>query len=78
MPARKADSVATAYLGLLADRGVEYLFGNAGTDFAPIIEAYAEAEQKGTRVPSPSSPPTRTLPSPWRMATRWSRGRFPP
>ena len=25
-----------------------------------------------------SSPPTRTLPSPWRMATRWSRGRSPP
>ena len=53
MPARKADSVATAYLGLLAERGVEYLFGNAGTDFAPIIEAYAEAEQKGIRVPQP-------------------------
>ena len=53
MPARKADSVATAYLCLLAERGVEYLFGNAGTDFAPIIEAYAEAEQKGTRVPQP-------------------------
>src|SRR5690242_13754582 len=53
MPARKADSVATAYLGLLAERGVEYLFGNAGTDFAPIVEAYAEAEQKGTRVPQP-------------------------
>ena len=53
MPARKADSVATAYLALLAERGVEYLFGNAGTDFAPIVEAYAEAEQKGTRVPQP-------------------------
>src|SRR5262245_46516626 len=53
MPARKADSVATAYLCLLAERGVEYLFGNAGTDFAPIIEAYAEAEQKGARVPQP-------------------------
>src|SRR5215510_3306004 len=53
MPARKADSVATAYLSLLAERGVEYLFGNAGTDFAPIIEAYAEAEQKGSRVPQP-------------------------
>src|SRR5262245_11317920 len=56
MPARKADSVATAYLGLLAERGVEYLFGNAGTDFAPIIEAYAEADQKGTRVPQPILP----------------------
>src|SRR5581483_6719901 len=53
MPARKADSVATAYLGLLAERGVEYRFGNAGTDFASIIEAYAEAEQKGMRVPKP-------------------------
>jgi acetolactate synthase I/II/III large subunit len=53
MPARKVDSVATAYLALLADRGVDYLFGNAGTDFAPIVEAYAEAEQKGTRVPQP-------------------------
>ncbi|MBX9589868.1 MAG: thiamine pyrophosphate-requiring protein [Hyphomonadaceae bacterium] len=53
MPVRKADSVATAYLALLAERGVDYLFGNAGTDFAPIVEAYAEAEQKGTRVPQP-------------------------
>jgi acetolactate synthase I/II/III large subunit len=53
MPAGKAESVATAYLSLLAERGVEYLFGNAGTDFAPIIEAYAEAEQKGTGVPQP-------------------------
>src|SRR5690242_10808361 len=53
MPARKVDSVATAYLCGLAERGVEYLFGNAGTDFAPIIEAYAEAEQRGSRVPQP-------------------------
>ena len=36
-------SVAAAYLALLADRGIDYLFGNAGTDFAPLIEAYAEA-----------------------------------
>jgi acetolactate synthase-1/2/3 large subunit len=34
-----AKNVAEAYLALLADRGVDYLFGNAGTDFAPIIEA---------------------------------------
>jgi acetolactate synthase I/II/III large subunit len=50
---RKVDSVAAAYLSLLADRGIEYLFGNAGTDFAPIVEAYAEAEQKGKPVPRP-------------------------
>src|SRR6266571_5630955 len=46
-------SVAAAYLALLADRGVDYLFGNAGTDFAPLVEAYAEASQKGTPVPRP-------------------------
>jgi acetolactate synthase-1/2/3 large subunit len=47
------ETVAGAYLALLAARGVEVLFGNGGTDFAPIIEAYAEAAQKGTPVPRP-------------------------
>src|SRR5918912_876405 len=46
-------SVAGAYLALLASRGVNFLFGNGGTDFAPIIEAYAEAAQKGVSVPRP-------------------------
>src|SRR6478735_12644594 len=46
-------SVAEAYLALLADRGVEYLFGNAGTDFAPLIEAYSRAAQTGVAVPQP-------------------------
>src|SRR5437763_6812185 len=52
----KADSVAEAYLALLADRGVEYLFANAGTDFAPIVEAYAKAAHTGpmdTGIPVP-------------------------
>src|ERR1700678_2859142 len=30
---------AQAYLSRLADRGIEYVFANAGTDFAPIIES---------------------------------------
>ena len=30
---------ANSFLSRLSDRGVEYLFANAGTDFAPIIEA---------------------------------------
>ena len=47
------ESVAEAYLALLADRGVEYLFANAGTDFAPIVEAYAKAAHTGTPVPKP-------------------------
>jgi acetolactate synthase-1/2/3 large subunit len=48
-----ARTVAAAYLSLLADRGVDHLFGNAGTDFAPIVEAYAEAAQNGMPVPRP-------------------------
>src|SRR5262245_38652072 len=46
-------NVAAAYLALLADRGVDYLFGNAGTDFAPLIEAYSQAGQTGVAVPQP-------------------------
>jgi acetolactate synthase I/II/III large subunit len=46
-------SVAAAYLSLLASRNVDVLFGNAGTDFAPIIEAYAELAGKGVPVPAP-------------------------
>jgi acetolactate synthase I/II/III large subunit len=53
MKKQENSSVAAAYLALLADRGVEYLFGNAGTDFAPLIEAYAEAAQTGVPVPRP-------------------------
>ena len=46
-------TVAAAYLALLAERGVDYLFGNAGTDFAPLIEAYAQAAQSGGAAPRP-------------------------
>src|SRR5260370_31071438 len=53
MSAGQTTSVAASYLALLAERGVEYLFGNAGTDFAPLVEAYAEASQEGTPVPRP-------------------------
>jgi acetolactate synthase I/II/III large subunit len=50
-------TVADAYLALLADRGIEYLFANAGTDFAPIIESYAKAQVHGTKVPKPVTVP---------------------
>src|SRR5260370_17963126 len=49
----KGDSVAEAYLALLAERGIEYLFANAGTDFAPIVEAYAKAAHSGLPAPKP-------------------------
>jgi hypothetical protein len=48
-----AASVAEAYLALLAERGIEYLFANAGTDFAPIVEAYAKAAHSGLPAPKP-------------------------
>src|SRR5919206_4579820 len=47
------ESVAEAYLALLAERGIEYLFANAGTDFAPIVEAYAKAAHSGLPAPKP-------------------------
>ena len=34
-------TVASAYLRALKDNGVDWIFGNAGTDFAPLIEALA-------------------------------------
>jgi acetolactate synthase-1/2/3 large subunit len=34
-----AEISAEAYLRRLAERGVEYIFANPGTDFAPIVEA---------------------------------------
>ena len=50
-----SESVADIYLTLLASRGVDYLFANAGTDFAPLIEALAkaEAEKSSRRYPTP-------------------------
>ena len=50
-------TIADAYLALLADRGIDYLFANAGTDFAPLIEAYAKAQAHGTKVPKPVTVP---------------------
>ena len=38
-------SVAEAYLRALKSRGVDWIFGNAGTDFAPIIEAIAANDE---------------------------------
>ena len=51
------ESAAEAYLELLASRGVEYFFGNAGTDFAPLIEAYAKRSAQGQVLPRPLTVP---------------------
>ena len=47
----KPETAAEAWLGLLAARGVEFLFANGGTDFAPVVEAYAKGQKLGWRLP---------------------------
>ncbi len=47
----KPETAADAWLGLLAARGIEYLFANGGTDFAPVVEAYAKGQKHGWRMP---------------------------
>src|SRR5256885_6985838 len=54
------ESTAEAYLELLAARGIEYLFANAGTDFAPLIEAYAKRGAQGQTSPRPLTIPHET------------------
>src|SRR5436305_14216541 len=49
----KVDSVAEPYLAHLAEPVMEVLFANAGTDFAPIVEAYAKAAHSGLPAPKP-------------------------
>ncbi len=53
----QADTTAEAFLTLLADRGVDYLFGNAGTDFASIIEALSKAQLGEAKSPIPVTVP---------------------
>ncbi len=47
------ESVAEAYLLLLKDRGIDYFYVVAGTDTAPIVEAYARAKVSGLQFPQP-------------------------
>lgn len=44
---------AEEYLDALAAQGIEHLFVNPGTDFAPIVEAYARAAKTNRPVPRP-------------------------
>lgn len=45
-------TVAEAFLRALKSRGVDWLFGNAGTDFAPLIEAIAGSEDQLSQMPN--------------------------
>jgi acetolactate synthase-1/2/3 large subunit len=46
-------TTAEAYLELLKDRGIDVFLGNAGTDFASLVEAFARFEAEGGRGPRP-------------------------
>jgi acetolactate synthase I/II/III large subunit len=48
-----AQTAAEAFLAALARRGVEYLYVNAGTDFASIVEAYARRGESRLDLPTP-------------------------
>ncbi len=52
---------AEAYLTLIKARGVDWLFANAGTDFAPIIEALARGATAGLAMPEPLAAPHETV-----------------
>jgi acetolactate synthase-1/2/3 large subunit len=54
-------TAAQAWLGQLAARGIEYLFANGGTDFAPIAEAYATGRANRWRMPQPVIVPHENL-----------------
>ncbi len=47
----KLHSVALNFLQALLDRGIDCVFANAGTDFAPIIEGLVAAQQAGIKTP---------------------------
>jgi acetolactate synthase-1/2/3 large subunit len=52
-PNQDIRTAAEAYLVLLKARGIDWLLANAGTDFAPIIEALARGPQAGLAMPEP-------------------------
>ncbi|MGH8219448.1 MAG: thiamine pyrophosphate-requiring protein [Steroidobacteraceae bacterium] len=49
-------TAAEAFLAALARRGVEYLYVNAGTDFASIVEAYANRPSRVESRGDPAAP----------------------
>jgi len=51
------ESTAEFYLELLAARGIRYFFGNGGTDFGPIVDAYAKRLSSEAPVPTPITVP---------------------
>ena len=51
------ETTAQAYLELLRARGLDYFFGNAGTDFGPVVDAFAKFAAEGKERPRPITVP---------------------
>ncbi|MBI3455230.1 MAG: thiamine pyrophosphate-requiring protein [Candidatus Rokubacteria bacterium] len=49
----RVETVAQAYLEILRERGVEVFLGNAGTDFASIVDGFAKFAAEGKTTPRP-------------------------
>jgi len=54
-------TAAEVFLARLAEHGVDYVFGNAGTDFPSIIEAFSRASESGIELPTPIAVPHENL-----------------
>ncbi len=52
---------AEAFLRALADHNINYFFCNPGTDFPPVVEAFARAAKTNARVPQPVLVPHENL-----------------
>ena len=51
------ENTAQGYLELLRERGIKYFFGNAGTDFASLVDAFAKFAVEGKQYPRPITVP---------------------
>ena len=51
------ENTAHGYLELLRERGIKYFFGNAGTDFASLVDAFAKFAAEGKQYPCPITVP---------------------
>ncbi len=58
---RERPIAAEAFLRALADHGADYFFCNPGTDFPPIVEAFARAKKSNAKVPKPILVPHENL-----------------
>ena len=53
----EVETTAQAFLELLRERGIDYFFANPGTDFAPLIDAFARFAREGKPSPRPVTVP---------------------